>query len=89
MKLISYKTEFVDYMPKEIEEGILYIAPHFKCAIHKCMCGCGEIVCTPLDVNQWNWSFDGINASISPSVGNYSFQCKSHYFLKNGTVFWC
>ena len=88
MRKNNYSTEFVQYMPEELEEGVLYIAPHFECALHKCMCGCGEIVCTPLSKNQWNWKFDGISASISTSVGNYSFQCKSHYFLSDGIVRW-
>lgn len=87
MKMLTYKTKFVDQMPAEIEEGILYIAPHYYCALHKCMCGCGEVVCTPLmDKYGWNWTHDGKNVSLSPSIGNYSFKCKSHYYLKNGKV---
>ena len=90
MKHNNYKTEFVEHMPEELEEGILYVAPHFECALHKCMCGCGEFVCTALVKGPgWTWNFDGANVSLSPSIGNYSYACKSHYFLKNGKVQWC
>lgn len=51
MKQYSYTTKFVDHMPEQLEEGVLYLAPHYDCAMHKCMCGCGESVCTPLGEN--------------------------------------
>lgn len=89
MKHNSYSTKFVYNMPYKLEEGVLYIAPHFKCARHLCMCGCSEDVCTPLDDEQWKWSYDGNDASLTPSVGNFQYDCKSHYFLKNGKVNWC
>ena len=76
-------------MPETLNEGILYVAPHFNCAIHLCMCGCGEKVCTPLDPGQWNWTYTNGNVSLHPSVGNFQYNCKSHYFLKDGIVHWC
>lgn len=89
-KVTEYTTRFVDRMPMELEDGVLYLAPQFNCAIHKCMCGCGEKVVTPLDKEHgWTWTFDGINASLYPSVGNFQQPCKTHYFLKNGKVQWC
>jgi hypothetical protein len=30
--------------------------------------------------------FDGETVSISPSIGNWSFACQSHYILANGRV---
>lgn len=90
MKQYSYTTKFVDHMPEQLEEGVLYLAPHYDCAMHKCMCGCGESVCTPLGENGWSWSKDsGGNVSLHPSIGNFQYPCKSHYFLKNGKVQWC
>lgn len=89
MKQMKYTTVFVDRMPIALREGVLYVAPHFECAMHRCMCGCGEKVCTPLNEGQWKWSFDGVDVSLSPSVGNFQYDCKSHYFLKNGNVQWC
>ena len=96
MKHIEYKTIFILSMNNiNIENGVLYVMPHYNCAIHNCMCGCGEKVVTPLnDCNDntrqhWGWSFDGRNVSLTPSVGNFQQPCKSHYYLKNGKVFWC
>lgn len=87
----EYTTVFVDKMPMELKDGVLYVAPHFNCAIHKCMCGCGEKVVTPLghDLGGWAWEFDGTNVSLHPSVGNFQQPCKTHYFLKKGKVQWC
>lgn len=95
MKFLEYKTEFVATRPEVIEDGTLYILPHYNCAIHKCMCGCGEIVVTPIDDTYgktsgfWGWSYNGRSASLAPSVGNFQFECRSHYFLQNGNVRWC
>lgn len=97
MKYTEYKTKFVKASSDitKIEEGVLYLIPHYNCAMHKCMCGCGEVVITPIDDNSgktlgyWGWTYDGSNASLIPSVGNFQQPCKSHYFLKNGKVQWC
>lgn len=88
----TYVTRFVDRAPMQdmMEEGVLYVLPHYGCALHKCMCGCGELISTPLDKKHgWSWTFDGQNVSLDPSIGNFSYPCKSHYFLKNGKVEWC
>lgn len=91
MKQKVYSTEFVDRMPEkeDMVNGIVYVAPHFECVLHKCMCGCGEVISTPITQGQWSWEFDGRNICLTPSIGNFSYPCKSHYFLKNGVVIWC
>lgn len=88
-RLVAYDTEFVNQMPKELKNGILYVAPHYEVAAHLCMCGCGEKVVTPLNKYGWDWTFNNVDVSLSPSVGNFQYNCKSHYFLKNGKVQWC
>ena len=94
MKLLKYTTEFVSSRPKMIEEGKLYMIPHYNCSVHKCMCGCGEVVVLPIDdgcgYNNgfWGWIYDGTNASIVPSVSNIHFECNSHYTLSSGKVGW-
>ena len=88
----TYVTRFVDKAPMRdiMEEGVVYVLPQYGCALHKCMCGCGELISTPLDEKHgWSWTFDNVNVSLNPSVGNFSYPCKSHYFLKNGNVEWC
>lgn len=81
-----YKTEFVEHIPEVLEDGVLYVAPHHDVAMHSCMCGCGERICTPLNI--WKWEFDGLTTSLVYSVENYSCSCKSHYSLLKGRVHW-
>lgn len=84
--VVSY--EFVDYIPKELEEGVVYIAPEFGTVIHLCCDGCGEKVSTPLHPAQWKLTFDGESISLSPSVGNWDLPCGSHYWIVNNKVRW-
>jgi hypothetical protein len=88
MKIKHFKYKFVSLIEKEIEEGIIYISIPYNVAIHKCACGCGEKVITPLDPNQWSFIYDGEDISLYPSIGNWSYKCKSHYIIKKGMVLW-
>lgn len=55
---------------------------------HRCPCGCGREVVTPLSPTDWRLTFDGRAISLEPSVGNWSFPCRSHYFIRSGHVRW-
>jgi len=79
---------FVEYMPQDLEEATLYISIKYATTIHKCCCGCGNQVVTPLSPNDWSLTFDGETVSLSPSIGNWSFPCKSHYWIHNDEVVW-
>jgi hypothetical protein len=85
---------YVEYMPKQLEQGKLYISERFKLAIHLCCCGvCGWKTVTPLDETGWcmTTSYNGQErlVSLTPSIGNFQFPCKSHYWIKNNQVEWC
>lgn len=82
------KHRFVEYIPQEIEEGVLYISLEFDTAKHKCPCGCGEDVFTTLSPARWKLTYDGETVSLDPSIGNWYLDCKSHYFIKNDQVIW-
>jgi hypothetical protein len=84
MKTVQHK--FVEFMPDLIEEGILYISVEYCTAIHKCMCGCKEEVVTPIAPTGWKLFFDGQSVSLSPSIGNWRFDCKSHYLIVNNQI---
>lgn len=73
-------------MPDVLEPGILYISITYCTAMHLCVCGCGHEVVTPLSPTDWELTFDGKNVSLNPSIGNWSFPCKSHYFIKQNKV---
>jgi hypothetical protein len=86
MKMLKHK--FVEFMPETLEDGILYVSVEYCTALHKCACGCGNTVVTPITPTDWQLSFDGKTISLSPSIGNWSFDCQSHYWIKNNRVRW-
>lgn len=84
MKTVQHK--FVEYIPDVIEEGILYISMSFATVVHKCACGCGREVVTPLGPTDWKLIFDGETVSLDPSIGNWSFECQSHYWIDRNEI---
>jgi hypothetical protein len=80
--------EFVEYMPDQLKDGILYVSVAFATVAHKCCCGCGREVVTPLSPTDWKLIFDGHSISLDPSIGNWNFPCKSHYWIRDGNVRW-
>ena len=84
----SLKHEFVEFIPEELEQGTFYISIRFKTGTHLCSCGCGNIVVTPLSPTDWKLIFDGKTVSLHPSVGNWSFPCQSHYWIRNNRIEW-
>lgn len=74
--------EFVDAVPSPREESKLYISIKYRTAIHSCFCGCGMKVVTPIRPTGWSLTYDGDSVSLAPSVGNWSFKCRSHYFIR-------
>lgn len=80
--------EFVEFIPDELKELTLYISVTYCTAVHKCCCGCGREVVTPLSPTGWHLIFDGKTVSLYPSVGSWSLPCQSHYFITNNKVVW-
>lgn len=80
--------EFVEFVPSALDEGTLYVSMEYATATHLCCCGCGNKVVTPFSPTDWKLIFDGESISIAPSVGNWSFKCQSHYWIRNGRVDW-
>ncbi|MCI0601811.1 hypothetical protein L0156_02250 [bacterium] len=82
------KHEFVESIPDHIEKETLYISIRYATVVHKCCCGCGKEVVTPLGPTDWKLIFDGKTISLHPSIGNWSFECQSHYWITNNNVHW-
>jgi len=80
--------EFVEYTPSNHEDSTIYISVKFATAVHKCCCGCGNEVVTPLSPTDWQLIFDGISISLYPSIGNWGFKCKSHYWIRYDRIIW-
>lgn len=88
MKTNYLKPTFVDLMPATLQDGIIYISIEYGTVIHNCCCGCGNKVVTPLSPTDWKLIYDGDNISLTPSIGNWSFRCQSHYWIRNGKIDW-
>lgn len=84
--MMTLQHKFVEFIPELIENGIIYISIEYCTAIHKCVCGCGNEVVTPLSPTDWNLTFDGESISLNPSIGNWNFECQSHYWITNSVI---
>lgn len=85
---IVLEHEYVQYIPDKLRERTLYISKEHGTAVHLCCCGCGREVVTPLSPIGWELSSDGNSVSLYPSIGNWSLQCMSHYFITRSRVVW-
>lgn len=85
---IQLKHEFVEHIPDELAEGVLYVSFAYATVTHKCCCGCGHEVVTPLSPTDWQLIFDGETISLQPSIGNWSLDCKSHYWVRRNQARW-
>jgi len=79
---------FVDTIPADdaLEPGKLYISILFTTTVHLCASGCGFKVVLPLNPAQYRIEFDGVNVSMAPSVGNWDYPCRWHYWIRRGQV---
>jgi hypothetical protein len=82
------KHKFVEFIPKQKEDGILYISLEYSTVVHKCACGCGLDVITPISPHDWKIIYNGETITLHPSIGNWSYKCRSHYWIKNNNVVW-
>ncbi|WP_275949896.1 DUF6527 family protein [Pseudomonas glycinae] len=87
MKIDHFRNEFVEFVPDKLEEGVLYISMRYRTVAHLCACGCRKEVVTPLSPTDWVLSFNGA-VTLSPSIGNWNFPCRAHYFIRGGRVRW-
>lgn len=86
-RLDALRPEIIEYAPETLEEGVLYVSLRFELALHKCPCGCGEKVVTPLGPGEWGLTLvDGL-ATLQPSLLN-RFECKSHYWIVRNQIQW-
>jgi hypothetical protein len=85
---MKFELQRVHYMPKQLNQGVLYVSEEFDIAIHLCPCGCGAKVKTPLGPTEWSVQETRTGPSLRPSVGNWQQPCQSHYWISRGNVVW-
>lgn len=88
MKLDAVKPQCVPVIPEHLAEGVLYVCEPHRIAIHRCCCGCGEEVVTPLSPAEWQLERRDSTVSLYPSIGNWNFHCQSHYWIRRNRVVW-
>ena len=86
--MTTFRLQRVQYMPKELEPGILYVAEEFDVAGHLCACGCGNKVMVTLGPTEWSFEDSAEGVSLRPSIGSWQLSCKSHYWITKGRVRW-
>lgn len=87
-KIDTIRPEFVDRIPKVLDDGVIYISQKFSTAAHNCCCGCGTKIVTPLKPGRWTLQQQGDRINIWPSIGNWSSGCQSHYVIRDNHVDW-
>lgn len=89
MRLETITSHHVEFMPKQLEPGILYVSEKYGTAAHLCACGCGAKIRTPLGPTEWAVTDTPSGPSLWPSVGNWQQACQSHYVIDGGKIIWC
>lgn len=82
------RPEFVNLIPKDLKDGVLYISKEFSTAAHRCCCGCGTKIVTPLRATEYRLFERGHLVSLHPSIGNWNHPCQSHYWIRDNRVVW-
>ena len=88
MSVVAYRLVEVESFPRPLDAGVLYFSKRFSAAAHACACCCGREVITPISPVQWRLTQGAKGASLRPSIGNWSFPCRSHYWITEGRVEW-
>jgi len=88
MKQAIITPQFVEFIPDQLQEGVLYVSEKYSTAIHKCCCGCGKEVVTPLTPVDWKLKKEGKTVTLFPSIGNWNYPCQSHYWIRRNRVEW-
>ena len=78
----------LEYLPNDLEPGVLYVSEEFGIAGHLCPCGCENKIMTPLDASEWSFKEVSNKPTLYPSIGNWQLPCKSHYWIRNGVIEW-
>lgn len=87
-QICRLEPSFVEHLPEVLEPGRLYVSIDYATTAHLCCCGCRSEVIAPLSPTDWKMTYDGVNVSLHPSIGNWSLACRSHYVIRNGKVRW-
>jgi Family of unknown function (DUF6527) len=87
VKVTALRPEYVEHLPEQLEQGVLYICEEFDVTAHKCCCGCGEDVYNKLGPARWRMiKMPDATVTLHPSIGNWNYKCQSHYWIQSNRV---
>jgi hypothetical protein len=87
-KIDTIRPAFIERIPKILDDGVLYVSLKYGTAAHSCCCGCGVKIVTPIKPGRWELDQKDDVVSLYPSVGNWSADCQSHYWIRNNRIDW-
>lgn len=87
-RLSEVEHRFVDTAPEPLDEGIVYVSVRYATVLHLCGCGCRSEIVTPISRQGWSLIFDGVTVSLHPSIGNWNYPCRSHYWIRHNRIEW-
>lgn len=88
MRQRALRHVLVEFIPEQLEDGWIYISQRYSTATHRCCCGCGCEVVTPIGPADWSLEIVNGTVTLRPSIGNWSLPCRSHYLIRQGKVVW-
>ena len=86
-RLTRLEPRFVKFIPKPLDEGVLYVSVEYEVTVHLCPCGCGHEVVVPIGDGGWTMTVTDGLVDLHPSILN-SFPCRSHYWIRGNEVVW-
>lgn len=85
---MTLEPRYVEFVPDQLQSGVLYISRRYSTAIHLCCCGCTREVVTPLTPTDWQLTTQGNAVTLFPSIGSWNSPCQSHYWIRRNRVQW-
>lgn len=86
--ITQLQPRLVTTIPERPEPGVFYVSIEYATTVHLCACGCGHEIVLGISPNDWKVCWDGVTISVSPSVGNWSLPCRSHYGIRHNRIRW-
>jgi hypothetical protein len=89
-KIRQISPQYVETIPGTLRDGVLYISLKYSTAVHRCCCGCGTKIVTPLSPAHWvlTTAPTAETVTLHPSIGNWNHPCQAHYLIQRNRVVW-
>jgi len=79
IKKQNFKIKWVENIPEKLEQNCVYVSTFHQKLIHKCLCGCGEIISK--NKGEFHLSFDKKKTFVKELMFSRNCPTKTKYFL--------